>query len=432
MIEGRVRELVAEVQAISEKWTPAERIEEIAGLEAAVAMLQTTLNVEASTYVDQRRAADRAAGIGTGSAGRGAPVEIAMARGVSRATVDYQLAFTRQIVADHPRLLAACQDGRVSQSAARHIVAETEPLTPERRQSLDRPLTDLACELTPGEVRKAAHRAVTAADPQAAERRAVAARARKAVRAIMHGDGTGSVSALLPAEQALAVWQTLDHEARCRRGEGDQRSINELMCDLLVERTTGRAKADDLNLEIGVVISTTALFCVDDQPGKLIGHRGGDHGVLPAGLARRLAASASAWARRLICDPVDGSLLFMDPRKRRFDGTLRKFLLYRDGTSRRPFSGAPIYDIDHVERYADGGPTIAPNAEGLARSDHVLRDLPGWTVEAGGDDIIRWTTPTGHSYPSRPPPVLGWGSFRPRRPPGSLNCRTAGSPAARA
>jgi hypothetical protein len=106
----------------------------------------------------------------------------------------------------------------------------------------------------------------------------------------------------------------------------------------------------------------------------------------------------------------------MDPRKRRFDGPLRKFLLYRDGTSRRPFSGTPIYDIDHVERYADGGPTIAPNAEGLARSDHVLRDLPGWTVEAGGNDIIRWTTPTGHSYPSRPPPVLGWGSFRPRRP----------------
>ena len=57
------------------------------------------------------------------SPGRGAPVEIAMARGVSRATVDYQVAFARQLVDDHPTLLAACLDGQVGQSAAKHIVA---------------------------------------------------------------------------------------------------------------------------------------------------------------------------------------------------------------------------------------------------------------------------------------------------------------------
>src|SRR5262245_35292636 len=97
MIEGRVRELVAEVLAASDTWGPAERIDEIAGLEAAVGMFQALLNVEAAAYVDQRRAADKSAGIGAGSAG-GAPAEIAMARRVSRATVDYQLAFTRQLV----------------------------------------------------------------------------------------------------------------------------------------------------------------------------------------------------------------------------------------------------------------------------------------------------------------------------------------------
>jgi hypothetical protein len=205
----------------------------------------------------------------------------------------------------------------VSQSAARHIVRETEPLSSEQRQVIDAELTALACELTPGDTRNAAVRKVTATDPEAAEKRAALARARKSVRAVMHGDGTGTLSALLPAEQSLACWQALDHEARCRRADGDERPLNDLMGDLLVERVTGQTKAEDLNLEIAVVISASSLFGVDDQPAKQVGHRGGDYGVLPAGLARQLATSDSALARRLICDPIDGRLITIDTKKRR-------------------------------------------------------------------------------------------------------------------
>jgi hypothetical protein len=418
MIERRVRELVADVQAASESWSLAERIDAITELEAAVAMLQAQANLEAATFADQRRAADRASGVGAGSAGRGAPVEIAMARGVSRATVDYQLSFVRQLIADHPRLLEACLNGDVSQSAARHIVHETESLTSEQRRQVDPELADLACSLTPGDARKAAARKVAATDPEAAEKRAALARARKAVRAVMHGDGTGTLSALLPAEQALACWQTLDHEARCRRADGDDRSLNDLMCDLLVERVTGQAQADDLNLEIAVVISASSLLGVDDQPAKLVGHKGGDYGTLPAGLARQLALSESAWARRLICDPADGTLITLDTQRRRFDGALRTFIIYRDGCSRRPYSSTPIYDIDHIHRYTDGGPTTAGNGEGLGVGDHHLLDLPDWTVTTtDANHSVRWTTPTGHVYESPPPPILGHGNTRPRRRP---------------
>jgi hypothetical protein len=415
MIEGRVRELVADVQAASATWTPAQRIDGIAETEAAISMLQALLNVEAVAYADQRAAADKAVGRDAVSAGRGAPVEIAMARGVSRATVDYQLAFARQLTEDHPVLLAACLDGQVAQSAAKHVVHETQPLAAEQRRAVDAELTRLACELTPGEVRRAAHRKVTATDPAAAQRRALAARARKAVRAVMHGDATGTLSALLPAEQAVACWQTLDHEARARRGDGDDRSINALMCDLLVERVTGQARATDLDLEVGVVIAATSLLGADEQPAKLVGHRGGDYGVLPAGLTRELAAGPGVWARRLVCDPTDGRLLSMDTQRRRFDGALRKFIVYRDGTSRRPYSSTPIYEIDHVDRWVDGGPTIAANGQGVGKSDHPVRDLPGWDVTAVDGNAahgVCWTTPTGHSYTSHPPPILGHGNTR--------------------
>jgi hypothetical protein len=416
VIEQRLRHLLADIRTASASLTLAERINAITELEAGIAMLQAQANVEAAAFADQRRASDRAAGVGAGSAGRGAPVEIAMARGVSRATVDYQLAFTRQLVADHPRLLEACLRGDVSQSAARHIVRETEPLSSEQRQAIDAELTALACELTPGDTRNAAVRKVTATDPEAAEKRAALARARKSVRAVMHGDGTGTLSALLPAEQSLACWQALDHEARCRRADGDERPLNDLMGDLLVERVTGQTKAENLNLEIAVVISASSLFGVDDQPAKLVGYRGGDYGVLPAGLARQLATSDSALARRLICDPIDGRLITIDTKKRRFDGALRKFIIYRDGLSRRPYSSTPIYDVDHITRHADGGPTSASNGQGLGVGDHHLLDLPGWTVrtrDAGHE--VTWTTPTCDQYVSRPPPILGQGNCRTRR-----------------
>ncbi len=418
MIEERIRELVDDIRVAGESWTPAERIDAIAELESGIAMLQATANVEAAAYVDQRTARDRAAGVGTGSAGRGAPVEIAMARGVSRATVDYQLAFAGQLINDHPHLLAAFSAGRVSQAAVRHVVHETEPLTAEQRCAIDAELTELVCELTPGDARKAAARMVAATDPEAYERRAALARARKAVRAIMHGDATGTLSALLPAEQALACWQTLDHEARCRRGDGDERPLNELMCDLLVERVTGQAKATDVSLEVGIVVSASSLFGVDDQPAKLVGHQGGDYGTLPAGLVRRLAVSDSAWARRLVCDPFDGTLMSMDTKRRRFDGALRRFIIYRDGVSRRPYSSTPIYDIDHIRQHVEGGPTAATNGHGLGVGDHHIRDLPGWEVkviDGNAANGTRWMTPTGHTYTSRPPPILGYGNTRTRR-----------------
>jgi hypothetical protein len=72
-----------------------------------------------------------------------------------------------------------------------------------------------------------------------------------------------------------------------------------------------------------------------------------------------------------------------------------------------------------ITRHADGGPTSALNGEGLGLGDHHTLDLPGWTVEAVNGDAaegVRWTTPTGHTYTSKPTPILGHGNHR-RRPP---------------
>lgn len=417
MIDEDVRALLAELAPGSDSCTPTERIDRIAALDRAVHMTQAALAIESAALAEQRRRADLAAGASVESAGRGAALEIAMARRVSKAAVDYQLAFAEPLLADFPHLSAAFLDGQVSQAAAKHIVKACETLDSDQRRAIDHELTALAIGLTPGKARKAADRLVASTDPGSAAKRASAARARQEVRTIVNGDGTGILLANLPVEQAVACWQALDHQARSLRADGDERSLRDLICDVFVERLTGQARATDLNLEVGVVVAASSLLGLDDQPAKLTGHKGGDYGTIPAEIARELAASDQAWWRRLICDPVDGRLLSMDTKKRRFTGSLRKFLIYRDGTSRRPHSDAPINDIDHVDPHASGGPTSASNGQGLGKTDHPIRDLPGWEVEAvNGDaaDGVRWTTPTGHSYTSTPPPILGYGNTRRR------------------
>jgi hypothetical protein len=103
-----------------------------------------------AAFAAARREEDMDAGCTEDVAGRGAPFEIAMARRISKTSVDYQLAFAESVVSDHPRLLDACLDGEVSQAAAKYVVKAAEVLDSVQRRVIDPELTRLATELTPG------------------------------------------------------------------------------------------------------------------------------------------------------------------------------------------------------------------------------------------------------------------------------------------
>ncbi len=235
-------------------------------------------------------------------------------------------------------------------------------------------------------------------------------------------------------------------------------------------RAPARAGA---RVELQVVLAASTVLGLDDQPGLLRGY-----GAIPAALARHIADTANHTAnhtgtgnhtgagagvgvlvRRLLCDPIDGRLVAMDTKTRRYTGTLRQFLCWRDQTCRLPGSQAAIRDLDHLSEHARGGPTTAGNAQALSKNPHILRDHPHISVRTlpptnpanpanpsspadpsspavsspsstdgvGSPDgptpatptmlslrnaapTIEWTMPTGHTYHSRPPPALGWGS----------------------
>jgi hypothetical protein len=93
VIDEDVRELLSALAPGVGSCTPAERIDRIKALDRAANMIQAALTAETAAFAQQRRGKDRAAGAPDDAAGRGAAFEIAMARRVSKATVDHQLAF---------------------------------------------------------------------------------------------------------------------------------------------------------------------------------------------------------------------------------------------------------------------------------------------------------------------------------------------------
>jgi hypothetical protein len=149
------------------------------------------------------------------------------------------------------------------------------------------------------------------------------------------------------------------------------------------------------------------LLGLSDDPAHLVGA-----GPLTATAARLLATSKSAWLRRFLTDPVDGSLTHGDPRRRRFDGSLRDLATARDQHCRGIQCSSPICDIDHVKEHAKGGLTILPNGQGLSEGCHITRDDPRMQVRR--DDttgVISWNTPSGLDYRTLPPPSLAPGSI---------------------
>lgn len=359
---------------------------------------------------------------------RGSAFEIAAALGCSQASARTMMADAADLVEHHPAVLAAVGNGELAFWVSRMIVNGTRVLSPEQCRTIDAEIATEASTLLPGQVRDMVDRRVAAIDADAAARRAARARADKDVFYAPRPDTMALFGATLPAEQATACYNALDRVARAKRADGDLRSIAHLMCDTLVERVTGaRRVSEAFTVELQVVLSDAALLGADDSISDLVGY-----GAIPSSLTRELGASSQAWVRRLLTDPLDGTVVAADNRRRRFDGPLRDFILNRDRRCRNPRCSARIRDIDHRRPHATGGTTDEANGDGYCERCHYLRDHPGILVDVdrigglspplasgpgppGGSDSnahgIIWTGPSGKKYVSLAPSALGYGTL---------------------
>jgi hypothetical protein len=125
--------------------------------------------------------------------------------------------------------------------------------------------------------------------------------------------------------------------------------------------------------------------------------------VVPSGLLADLAARGVVELRPLI-HPGEGG---PEPRYRP-SATLADFVRCRDLTCRFPGCDRPadICDVDHTVPYHAGGLTHASNLKCLCRKHHLLKTFwtgsTGWRDRQLPDGTVIWTSPSGHTYITRP------------------------------
>jgi hypothetical protein len=373
--------------------------------------------------------------------------EVGLALRLSRTIAADRLYTAVMLSGELPDTLAAWDRGDIDTWKARAIVEAARLLTGEQRGALEARVLSRAPEQTLSQLRAALRRGVLALDPHGAEARHREACKDRRVALGDDGEGMATLWALLSAPDATAAYQRLCQLARAL-GADDPRGMDARRADLLVDLLTGHRCAATGTLEGGggpggdcdcastdtaadtagsvaadtaaarvaatgghrcgagpaaakplvhVIVPITMLMGLDETPGELVGH-----GPIPAALAREIAADGT-W-RRLLTDPESGTLLDYGRSTYTPPAGLAAHVRARDLYCRSPICRhrAATADLDHTIPYPDG-PTSHTNLYAGCRHDHRAKTLaPGWHVDQHPDGTITWTTPTGHTYTSRP------------------------------
>ena len=176
----------------------------------------------------------------------------------------------------------------------------------------------------------------------------------------------------------------------------DQRRAD-IAVDLLVGRKTPPS------VELRVVVSEASLEGRSDDPAEVAGLGAVTSGEL-AGLGIGLPATEQitqqvTW-RRLVTDPMAGTLIELAEKRYRPSAALERHVRARDVTCRFPgcrrSADTAGTDLDHTVPFP-AGQTSAANLAVLCRRHHRLKHPAGWSVSPAPDGVMTWTTPTGRT-----------------------------------
>jgi hypothetical protein len=345
-----------------------------------------------------------------------------------------RLTLACELVESLPATLAELAAGRIDGYRARVIAEQTRPLAqaPDLRRQVEAALLAKAPRQTATQLRAAARKAVLAADPAGAAQRHQRARADRYVSPpCPESDGMASLPNRMPAEDAAALYTAIDAAARHLQTPGDGRSLDQLRADVLAGLAWSALRAGHLGCchpacshldqrlgtrrgrpaAVNVTVAYTTLIGVDDQPAHLHGY-----GPVTAAVARRIAAHGT-W-RRLLTDPVSGTVLDVGRTRYLPPPDLAEHVIVRDQTCRFPTCSRPAEgcDLDHSTPFEQGGTTSAANLGPLHRGHHNDKTHHRWRLQQPEPGRFVWTAPTGHRYEvdpeivgllAQPPPAPG-------------------------
>ncbi|MCM3883874.1 HNH endonuclease signature motif containing protein [Frankia sp. R82] len=256
--------------------------------------------------------------------------------------------------------------------------------------------------------RTAIHRRIAKIDPDGVERRRKKAAEARDVALTAESDGMGRLSAMLPADRALAAFKRIDAIARGMGRQGEGCGIGQRRADVLYDLLMGCDKGH-VSVEMQVIVPFETLMGLADRPGEVPGF-----GPIPAGIVHEMAADPRCTWRRILASREKGQVL--DVGDRRFPSApLARYVRARNTTCVFPTCDMPatICDLDHTRAHSHGGRTQSSNLGPKCRRHHRLKHMAdrvpvgvsnGWTLGQPESGHFVWTTPEDrvyHVYPEK-------------------------------
>ncbi|MFI6426750.1 HNH endonuclease [Promicromonospora sp. NPDC050880] len=387
---------------------------ELEAVKAAVTATQARLVVALD---EATRAEEAAQGVRVERRGRGVSCQVGAALRVSPHAGSGFVSTSRVWVMQMPHTFAALEAGVLSQWRATLLVRETSHLSVEHRALIDEQVCGPA---RLGELARMGTRRLVARIKELAASLDVHACVNRNARAVSERrvsirpapDLMVYLTALVPMGQGVQAYAHLKATAESVKAAGDGRGAGQIMADTLIERVTGRGpgRTADVPVAINLLVSDDTLLAGGTQPGVITEGAAVGGGVVPAPVARNLAAHAidtnAAWLRSIYTDP-HGRLVATTSTSRFHPQGLAGLLRARgQGVCATAWCDAPIRHLDHITPHIEGGETSLDNGQGLcARCNHA-KQAPGWvqkSTQHDGRHAVETTTPTGHTHLSVAP-----------------------------
>jgi len=379
--------------------------------------------------------------------------EVAAVLRMPEATLRNQVWQARLLTGPLSRTLEELRAGRISSSAAVALceqagrmlsrplgddAATDEEFAQSCARLQDRVLPHAGAE-TASRVRARARRVVDTIDAQAAWQRRRRARRGCDVQAWGQDDGLAVVMARMPALHAAMVMARIEERVRAdadrlaaavadRTGAAEPTlgqlraaAFTELVLDGTLSReglasgggtpvTDGGAVGRRARVEVQVLVDARTLAGL--TPDALVHVQVGGESVavgrddLVDLLARK---STPALLRRLVCDPVSGSLADRGAHAYAVSPDLAAWIAARDRTCRHPGCNrqATGCDVDHAVGFDEGGATTVANTGALCRRHHNVKTHAGWRiVDSQSNGSCTFISPTGRRFPHSPVRLL--------------------------
>jgi hypothetical protein len=355
--------------------------------------------------------------------------ELALALGVAEGTANRQLAEAVDLTTRLPETYTALHEGRITPVKAATIRVHTQDLDLDQSALVEADVLPAAPRGTVPELRNAVQRAVIRHDPHGADDRHNAAKERRRVSTKAQPDGMGSLWLYSTAQDVATIHACLTAVGDAAKTPDDDRPLDarrvDAMVDLcaeILDSGTWRDKplptTQRRRPHVQVTVPITALLDPDSTAGQLADLTG--YGPITPAQAQQIAADATL--RRLVCDPLSGTLLDYGRTTYEPPASPADHVMVRDLTCMMPGCRQPAHrcELDHIDPFRPGRPTGGHTCDSnlcpLCKHHHRAKDGGEFTLTRTPDGY-HWTTPLGRTYTQ--PPTRLWEptpTSPPRRP----------------